>query len=185
MRWNLTLNFYLTEVYCVCPRCSACAIARAPRPPYEVSWRPAAARVTCTRCSFVASNDSPAPVFLFGATPRNRVSRHSTSPSRHIADPYFGLPLFLVTTCRSHTLFAINPVHIRDIRAYLSLAHRPHPANITWAMVNRLPRWLKLSRNRPHVFRALRRLELRAEEVAPAIQQEPAAAMEGTRYARR
>ena len=185
MLWNQTLNFYLTDVYCLCPRCSACAIARAPRSRYEMPWQPASARVTCTRCSFVASNDSPAAVHIFGVDVGAGRLRSTASPSRHITDPYFGLPLFLVTTCRSHTLFAINPTHVRDIRAFLSLALRPRPANTKWSMVNRLPHWLKLARNRSLVLRALRRLELRAEEPAPAIRQGPNPGMQRTRYARR
>gem|GEM_PF-1775030 len=46
-----------------------------------------------------------------------------------------------------------------DIREYIEMKIRPRPANKKWAMVNNLPEWMKLAKNRVAVLKGLEKLE--------------------------
>lgn len=76
-------------------------------------------------------------------------------------EPYFGYRLWAVGHLGEHALAVLGPQHADDLAAYLGLQLRPRPANAHWAMVNRLPRWMLLAKNRERVLRLIAELRAR------------------------
>ena len=76
-------------------------------------------------------------------------------------DPHFGLPLWLQTRCCGHTLWALNQPHLTFLRGFVSAQVRERVSNRNASLVSRLPKWLKLARNRESVLKSLTSLENR------------------------
>ncbi|WP_374334362.1 hypothetical protein [Leeia sp.] len=74
-------------------------------------------------------------------------------------DPHFGLPLRLTTPTRHGTLWVYNPRHLAALSSYIHASLREHHGAHHYAMLSRLPRWMKLARNRAELANALARLE--------------------------
>lgn len=64
-----------------------------------------------------------------------------------------------------NNLVVFSRKHAQDLIDYIGAEVRPSPENITWAMVNRLPTWMKLARNRETVLKALNRVLARMDGV--------------------
>jgi hypothetical protein len=141
--FNASLTDYLREVYCVCPSCSSPAVIRA-NSQYAFQWVPTEVKFTCTHCPFRI--DWPSPQW---------VSRFDAYNPSDAVEPYFGLSLLAVEQVAGHTLAVLSPSHADDLAHFVRSRHRPRPKNSKWAMVNRLPTWVKLSRNRAKVLRAI------------------------------
>ena len=118
------------------------------KPKYEIPFIPDWAKASCEHCGF--SNT--------WKQKRNPAQMFFLDPSSG-RDPIFGYPLLLRTPCKGHTLFALNEDHLSDIREYIEMKIRPRPANKKWAMVNNLPEWMKLAKNRVAVLKGLEKLE--------------------------
>ena len=75
-------------------------------------------------------------------------------------DPYFGLPLWLRTTCcGGRTLWAFNLAHLELLEGHLAAELRERgTAGRGLTLIARLPAWLKSARHRGEVLRALTRL---------------------------
>jgi hypothetical protein len=73
-------------------------------------------------------------------------------------DPYFGRPLWLqATCCGGHVLWAYNAAHLDLVEAYLAARLRERGSYIgSMSLVERLPRWMTLAKNRAEVLRTLR-----------------------------
>ena len=153
-KFNATLTDYLREVFCVCPKCGSIAIIRA-ESKYAIPWCPYNVSFTCLSCP-------------------NREQWPSSSWASDFSDfnpaygiePYFGYQLALQANVKGGVLAVLNPSHARDIAEFVAEKNRLAPANSKWAMVNRLPKWVKLARNRDHVIRALENLQRQASGLA-------------------
>ena len=81
-------------------------------------------------------------------------------------DPTFGYPLFLRTPIGNEELWVLNPEHLAHLQNYLEAGMRKRflgPSNMT--MMARLPRWMKLAKNRKAVVHGLARLEAKARQL--------------------
>lgn len=75
-------------------------------------------------------------------------------------DWYFGFPLFLQTQCCGHTLWFFNFEHLTHIEEYIQKNIRP--AQLYYLSIeSRLPKWMKLSKNRKEILKAIDRLRQR------------------------
>jgi hypothetical protein len=148
-RMNQTLNRYLSLVLCTCPQCGGVARARYRNASAsEMPFVLVSASVSCTLCGYSRGwlrSPSESPIFVYNP--------------RTCRAPIFGLPLALVASVRGHSLIALNGMHVRDLRAYVASGIRPTAQNRKWAMIARLPKWVKAASNRPHVLRALDRFQ--------------------------
>src|SRR5215510_14340444 len=144
VRRPVTLDDFLDEFLVSCPRCDGRAIvmpSRADRPP----------RLACVDCGHSRPWRRRSTGVLY-ARPA------STWPEGQYAlgdgaDPYFHLPLWLQAPSGQHVLWAFNPRHLALIRDYVSATDRrtlrtaaTDPRNTL--LGSRLPRWLKLAKNR-------------------------------------
>ncbi|MFC4712983.1 hypothetical protein [Planococcus dechangensis] len=139
-----------------CPKCKNCARVFTPQnalgvnesiivPGHETK------RVSCNQCGF--SKD-----------------KHPSKKSNHYefdfnlfeqnpeADWYFGLPLYLQIPCCGRQLWFLNERHLDYIEAYLKKGVRP--SNTYYMSIeSRLPKWMKSSKNRVQVLRAIQKLK--------------------------
>lgn len=86
------------------------------------------------------------------------VKPHQLFPADHAIDPHFGHPLRLVAATRLGVVWAYNVRHLVELRAYVSARLRERRGSTNRSLVSRLPRWMKLARNRETVLKALDRL---------------------------
>ena len=153
-KFNATLTDYLREVFCICPKCGSKAIIRA-ESKYAIPWRPYNVSFTCLGCP----NREQWPSSSW-------VSDFLNLNPAHGFEPYFGYQLALQADIKGTALAVLSPSHAKDIAEFVAEKNRPAPANSKWAMVNRLPKWVKLARNRDHVLRALENLQCQASGLA-------------------
>ncbi len=153
-KFNAALTDYLREVYCICPKCGSQAIIRA-QSKYAIPWNPYDVCFTCLGCPNREKWPSSSWASDFS----------SFNPANGF-EPYFGNQLALQTSVKGQVLAALNPVHAKDIAEYVAAENRPAPINSKWAMVNRLPTWVKLAKNRNIVIRALDELQRQASGLA-------------------
>lgn len=78
---------------------------------------------------------------------------------RGTCDPYFGMDLFLVRDFGRETLWAYNRDHLRFLKSFVHADQRQRTANHNSSLVSRLPRWMKLAKNRDALLRAIEGLE--------------------------
>ena len=81
----------------------------------------------------------------------------------NVADPYFGLPLWLQIACGDEILWMFNARHLDFIEEYVRATNRRRPPVLPGGLRNsllesRLPRWMKLARNREAVLGAIAKL---------------------------
>ena len=141
--FNARLTNYFREVHCVCPSCSSPAVIRA-NSRYAMPWIPTEVKFSCSRCAFRID------------WPSSRwVSRFDGYDPSDAVEPYFGFSLVAVEQVAGRSLGILSPSHADDLAYFIRARHRPRPENRKWAMVNRLPTWVKLARNRVKVLKAI------------------------------
>ncbi len=151
-KFNASLNNYLREVHCICPKCGGNSIISAGSE-YSMPWVPFNVKFICLNCTY-------------------RSTGYESKDSMHFVnfnyaeglEPYFGYQLRFHINIKGHPLFIFNLKHAEDIVEYVAVEDRPNPENSKWSMVNRLPKWVKLSKNRKAVLKSLTRL---IDEEAP------------------
>lgn len=73
-------------------------------------------------------------------------------------DPHFGLPLRLETATRHGMVWVYNPRHLAALSSYIHAQLRERHGAHHYAMLSRLPRWMKLAKHRADIAKALTRL---------------------------
>jgi hypothetical protein len=150
----VTLQSFANEFLIVCPRCSHKARVQG-------ATASRSARLTCIDCGTSK--------FLAPATKGILTSRNSRQWPKgqyalgDAADPYFHLPLWLRIPCAAGIVWAFNERHLDYLFEYISAdnRHRPRraPSDPRNALLeSRLPRWMKLARNRPEIVAAIQKL---------------------------
>ncbi|MCH9687135.1 MAG: hypothetical protein K0V04_37210 [Deltaproteobacteria bacterium] len=124
------------------------------------------ARLTCTACGHGKDWAPSRPGVIVGTT-----NQHAFAPGEvtvgSAVDWYFHLPLWLPTACCGETLWAYNADHLAFLRAYVGAELRGSTRSVEvdgWtnrALASRLPRWMKLAKNRATVLRKITELEAR------------------------
>ena len=144
---------FMDEFLVECPNCQSKAI---------VFCRTAGTpRMSCTACVKTMDLEARYLTLSFGGEPP--------------VDPYFNIPLWLRIPCVGHTLWAYNQQHLEFLRAYVTseLRQRPiirlrlnfhttepyHDYDRNRLLESRLPKWMKLSKNREQVLAGIRKLE--------------------------
>lgn len=151
---STTLGSFTDEFWVVCPRCSKRALVRRSsetRPP----------RLVCASCGTSRSWVSSSRGVLTS-------SRASSWPQGQYAvgdaaDPYFHLPLWLKIACGNEMLWAYNERHLSFIADYVGAQNRVRTPTVAGGPRNallesRLPRWMKLGKNRGAVLAAVAKL---------------------------
>ncbi len=157
---GITLYEFMDEFLVVCPECSRKAVVRAGTP----SNPP---RLVCPCCGHSRDWKQTAHGIRFS-------QRASGWPDGMIAvgdaaDAYFHLPLWLQLPCAGHALWAFNERHLAFLQEFVSATDRSVPNRepggpLNALLVSRLPKWIKLGRNRGAVLRTLEKLQARALE---------------------
>lgn len=86
-----------------------------------------------------------------------RVSRVEITAERSFQDhrsidPHFGMPLLMTAKCRHGLFWAYSKRHLRELRAYTASKLWGSRAAGSSGVFYRLPRWMKLARNREEVL---------------------------------
>jgi transcription elongation factor Elf1 len=124
-----------------CPNCNSCAIVSSldldrPFVPY---------RFVCSTCAATKDCTGTQLTVLLSGEP---------------VDYYFHYPLWLQTSCCSHTLWAYNLRHLDLIEAFVSakLRERRRDENYGWSnqsLFSRMPKWMKSHNNRSAILKAI------------------------------
>jgi len=153
-KYNATLNDYLREIICVCPKCDGPAKITA-RSKYSLPWNPYEVKFIYLKCPQRESWPSQ----------KWESDFVSYNPSDGY-EPYFGYTLYLQENVGQNNLIAFSKKHAEDLAEYIEAEDRPSPENSKWAMVNRLPKWVKLAKNRASVLKAINRMQVKIEGLA-------------------
>ncbi|MEO6282282.1 MAG: hypothetical protein ABIN80_01110 [Dyadobacter sp.] len=73
-------------------------------------------------------------------------------------DPVFNLPLWFQTDIKGEIFWAYNRAHLNEIRDYVSAKLRERQTNTHTTMVERLPNFIKMAKNREVIVRAIDRV---------------------------
>ncbi|WP_212748233.1 hypothetical protein [Pseudoalteromonas sp. S1727] len=83
-----------------------------------------------------------------------------SEPVDHAIDPFFGLELALKENTRHGTVWAYGATHLQQLKLYTAAQLREGDGT-KWSYFTRLPKWLKTSKNRELVLKAITKLEKR------------------------
>lgn len=167
------------EARIACVHCGFADDARSDAP----RWRGpviVSARARCGRCGRevgrAARRQASSPrradavVTCPGCSHRTRVPlRVERADCREPVDPYFGVALWLQTSCCGEILWA-NEGHLTFLANYVGAALRERKPNVNRSAVSRLPSWMKQAKNRAAILECiehLRRTLVEAELRAP------------------
>lgn len=154
-----SLAAFIDQVDVICPRCAGRALVtmKPAVSPEVASGMPA--RLTCRHCGMSRTQR-----LATGAVYSYRLG----SDGR---DPFFGLPLWLTATSAHGMVFAFNERHLAALEAFAGAELRERHGLAATMLRNRtlhsrLPRWMKLGRNRADVLHALARLRRKSGDGA-------------------
>jgi hypothetical protein len=138
-----------------CPRCASLAWSRTLVLGAKDWFAPR--RLTCEKCSYAKLWQARA---------------FSRAPGELAQDDYFHLPLYLQAECSQGVLWAYNMDHLEYLKTWLEapLRARRMDAQFGWSnggFLSRLPRWVKLAKNRAKVTEALKKMCALAEAATP------------------
>jgi hypothetical protein len=146
-KYNAALTDYLREVICKCPRCGQRARIQATAR-CAIPWRPTNVTFICAHC--VLHHGWPI------AEWESDFENFNPSEGR---EPYFGYELWAIGNLGNKILAILNKEHANELASFIAASDRPRPENTKYAMVNRLPRWIILRKNRDQVLRLIRKLK--------------------------
>lgn len=78
------------------------------------------------------------------------------------ADPIFGLPLWFQADFKGDLFWAYNRSHLNEIKSYVTSKLRERQTTTHTTMVERLPKFIKYSKNRESIIKLIDRLERKA-----------------------
>lgn len=89
--------------------------------------------------------------------PRNDAYR-LTYKNAGVCDPIFNLPLWFRTDIKEETFWAYNREHLNEIRNYVSAKLRERQTTTHTTMVEKLPNFIKVAKNRNRILKAIDKL---------------------------
>ena len=148
MNLNAQLSDYLREIVCKCPKCgqraAICAESNMAWP-----WHPKRVSFTCPCC-----------VLQHGWPVAGWTSDFTNFKPAKGREPYFGYQIWAMTVVGKNNLALLNREHAADLEAFIGEIDRPRPQNTKWSMLNRLPKWMLLKKNRHRVLGAINKLKI-------------------------
>jgi len=145
-----TIYSMTDEILVECPRCNSCAsitpLLSDPLPSGMPLFAPR--RLLCVHCGMAKQWEGNS----------FSVDSHS-SP---VLESYFGLPLWLQTSCGAYTLWAYNRRHLMLIERYVGAQIRQKDPECTWinrSLLSHLPEWMIVASQRAAVLKAVDKLK--------------------------
>ncbi|MBL7684238.1 MAG: hypothetical protein JNK00_12835 [Flavipsychrobacter sp.] len=137
------LGEFITDknLYVVCPSCSKKAIVtNAVNADDNISKY---ARIVCVYCGYSKMKQY------------KYYNIHRTG-----IDPYFQLPLWLMTECGGHILWAYNESHLDFLKNFIEAKHRERDIREMYngSLASRLPQWMTSSKNKEAILKAINHL---------------------------
>ena len=173
-------------------RCSSCGVSLSSEAGDWVGPVVVAGRRPCGKCGHKwltvrkcfnrlpeqASECIPAQCTECGHTSDVQVTSHRALESGSGFDPHFGMPLYLSQDCRFGPVWAYNERHLCELIYYVEAKLRVRQGGGNKAMFSRLPKWMKLAKNREPVLKVLKRLgsQLSNHSVERVVSGKPEAA---------
>ena len=132
-------------VLVICPKCSKKASVI---PSGEES-----VKCTCFACGYICEKHSNDRSFYW----------YNENPT----DGYFGFDLWLKTNTLGNSLWAFNLKHLEFLESYISAKIRERSKDEKWgwhnsSLASRLPKWIKLAKNRKVLLKAINELKEKA-----------------------
>jgi len=137
-------KYYLVELNCPCSNCGADIKLKLP----YVNEMKKSMSVKCPSCGVTRDYE-----------PDNTIIEKYFKYKGQPMDPYFHLPLWLTGNVKGNTLWAYNYEHLNYIKEYISADIRESDGKVQWTLLRELPEWVKSSKNRSAVLKAIGRLE--------------------------
>lgn len=81
-------------------------------------------------------------------------------------DWYFRFPLWLQIPCCGQILWAYNLKHLQQLENYVSAKLRERTTKGRNSFLSKLPRWLKLAKNRQKILKCLKKMRTDVEKVS-------------------
>lgn len=141
-RFTISAPSETDPVLIVCPTCAKKAVVL-PLGNNKV-------RASCLECGYSADKSTDSRTFYW----------YDDNPG----DGYFGFDLYLRVDCAGHSLWAFNRAHLSFLESYVSasLREREQDAETGWrnsSLASRLPKWIKSSKNRNALLKAIAELK--------------------------
>jgi hypothetical protein len=96
---------------------------------------------------------------LHKVKPRNEEYLVQYGSNSAVNDPVFNLPLWLQHAVKNDVFWAYNRIHLADIRAYVQATLRERQIRSGTTMVERLPNFIKVAKNREAILKIISQLE--------------------------
>ena len=93
--------------------------------------------------------------------PRNIPQEWIFPDKGKVNDDYFGLPLWINSNFRNYTFWAFNYTHLEYLKNYISADLRERNNRTHGTMLEKLPNWMKSSKNREKLIKLINELELK------------------------
>jgi hypothetical protein len=148
-----TLRAYFDRILVCCPRCERRATVLHIGAADAAEERPFGTfRLQCESCTHRAEMAPNAYAIL-------------NAVGGKLVDPFFRAPLLLQIDTRLGTIFAYNEQHLEWLERFVSadLRERTHlEGRANASMASRLPRWMKLAKNRDTSLQAIGKLRAKS-----------------------
>lgn len=94
--------------------------------------------------------------------PRNEECISKYESVSAVNDPVFNLPLWLQHSLKNDIFWAYNRIHLSEIKAYVQANLRERQIRYGTTMVERLPNFIKVAKNREAILKIVSQLERKA-----------------------
>ncbi|MEH2137943.1 hypothetical protein [Nostoc sp.] len=155
------LSDFEKEILVRCPQCNGTAKILTVNS--EQSSPSSIKRITCQHCSYTKQQSKDgkrkATLLLW----QNNYKAKSNC-DYEILDHFFGLPLWLQTSCCGQVLWAYNEAHLNFLETYVQsrLRERLPDDTLGWhngSLASRLPQWIKLMQHREKILQKIQQLK--------------------------
>ncbi len=91
--------------------------------------------------------------------PRNILIQWKYQTTGKPFERYFGLPLWLTEDFKGNYFWAFNYKHLEYLKQYISAGLREKKDRTYWTMLEKLPKWMTLGKNRDKIMKLISDLE--------------------------
>jgi transcription elongation factor Elf1 len=134
---HLKLADFYQEVWIVCPKCAQMAVA-------TVDFEKKSARMVCMHC---------------GHSLQKSTILDQKASLQVAANIYFDAKLWLSADFKGHHLFAFNAAHLEYLEKYIAADLRENTDRKFFTMVEKLPKWMQLAKNRAALLKQIGQLK--------------------------